>query len=182
MAILKVARMGHPVLRRRGEELTRSQIRSSEIQRLIDDMIETLGEHEGVGLAAPQIHAALRLVVIEVPASPDGARAAVPMTVLANPVVTPTGDEKAIDWEGCLSIPDLRGLVPRFTEVRVLALDRLGRSLSLEAKDFFARVLQHECDHLDGILYPDRMVDLKSLSFLREFERFVGEDTGAVED
>ncbi len=182
MAILKVARLGNPVLRRRGEELTRSQIRSAEIQRLIDDMIETLGEHDGVGLAAPQVHASLRLVVIEVPASSDGTRAAVPMTVLANPVVTPKGDLQGFDWEGCLSIPDMRGLVPRFTEVHIEALDRQGRPLSLEARDFFARVVQHECDHLDGVLYLDRMPDLKSLSFLHEFERFVGQDTGAVQD
>jgi peptide deformylase len=182
MAILKVARLGHPVLRRVAEPLTRGQIRSAEIQRLIDDMIETMREHDGVGLAAPQVHVAERLVVVEVPASADGARQGLPLTVLANPVLTPLGEERANDWEGCLSLPDLRGQVPRFTRVKVEALDRQGRPRSMDVQDFSARVVQHECDHLDGVLFPDRMADLKSLSFQREFERFVVHDGDVVED
>ena len=182
MAILKVARLGHPVLRRVAEPLTRGQIRSTEVQRLIDDMIETMREYDGVGLAAPQVHAAQRLVVVEVPASSDGARSALPLTVLANPVLTPLGAERAEDWEGCLSLPDLRGRVPRFARVRVEAFDRQGRPLSLDLEGFSARVVQHECDHLDGVLFPDRMTDLKSLSFQREFERFFGHDGDAVQE
>jgi peptide deformylase len=182
MAILKVARLGHPVLRRVAEPLTRGQIRSAEIQRLIDDMIETMREHDGVGLAATQVHVGQRLLVVEIPASADGARQCLPLTVLANPVITPLGEERANDWEGCLSLPDLRGQVPRFTRVKVEALDRQGRPLSMEVQDFSARVVQHECDHLDGVLFPDRMADLTSLSFQREFERFVVHDGDVAED
>lgn len=182
MAILKVARLGHPVLRLVAEPLTRSQVRSAEIQRLIDDMVETMREYEGVGLAAPQVHAAHRLVVVEVPAASDGARPALPLTILANPVFTPLGAERAEDWEGCLSLPDLRGRVPRLTRVRVEALDRQGRPLAMDLEDFSARVVQHECDHLDGVLFPDRMTDLKSLAFQREFERFFAHDGDAAQD
>jgi peptide deformylase len=182
MAILKVARLGHPVLRSAAEPLTRGQIRSAEVQRLIDDMVETMREYDGVGLAAPQVHSTWRLVVVEVPASEDGARQALPLTVLANPVLTPEGEERALDWEGCLSLPDLRGQVPRFTRVRLEALDRQGRPLTMEARDFAARVLQHECDHLDGVVFPDRMTDLRSLAFQREFERFAADGQRVLED
>jgi peptide deformylase len=170
MSILKVARMGNPILRRPAQPLTKGQIRSAEIQRLIDDMVETLHEYEGVGLAAPQIHAGLRLTVIEVPPSAERGEAGVPLTVLVNPAITPVGEEQALGWEGCLSIPDLRGQVPRHTRIRVEALDRLGKPLTLDAQDFFARVIQHECDHLDGNVYLDRMEDLRTLSFIKEWE------------
>jgi len=180
MAILKVARLGHPILRQQAEPLTRSQVRSAEIQRLIDDMIETLHEYEGVGLAATQVHMPVRLALVEVP-SGEG-REAVALTVLVNPNVTPLGDERVYGWEGCLSLPDLRGVVPRQRRVRLEALDRQGRPFELEAEGFFARVIQHECDHLDGVTFVDRMDDLLSLSFLREFERHVGLETGPIED
>jgi peptide deformylase len=182
MAILKVARMGHPVLRTTADPLTRSQIRSTEVQRLIDDMIETMHEYEGVGLAAPQVHHPWRLTVIEVPASPEAGSQALELTVLINPVVTLLSDERVLGWEGCLSLPDLRGFVPRAPRVRVEALDRHARPLTIEAQDFSARVIQHECDHLDGILYVDRMQDLKTLSFIAECERFQGAEAEAVED
>jgi len=172
MAILKVARIGNPVVRAATRALSEAQIRSDEIQRLIDDMAETLREYEGVGLAAPQIHLGLRLAVIEVLASDARAEGGVPFTVLVNPVVSPLGDEKLPGWEGCLSIPDLRGLVPRFARLRLDAQDREARPYSLEAGGFFARVIQHECDHLDGGVYLDRMQGMRSLSFLPEFERY----------
>src|SRR5512138_3171738 len=162
MAILKVARLGHPVLRAAAEPLTRGQIRSNEVQRLIDDMIETLHEYEGVGLAAPQVHAPLRLALIEVPAAPDAGREAVALTVLVNPVVTLLSDERVQGWEGCLSLPGMRGSVPRSPQVRVEALDRQARPITIDARDFTARVIQHECDHLDGVLYIDRMTDLRT--------------------
>jgi peptide deformylase len=114
--------------------------------------------------------------VLEVPASDDRSHAAVPFTVLVNPVVTPLGPEKESGWEGCLSIPDLRGVVPRLKSVRLEALDREGRPYSLEATDFFARVIQHECDHLDGQVYLDRMADMRSLTFIKEFEDHVKPD------
>jgi peptide deformylase len=182
MAILKVARMGHPILRVAAEPLTRSQIRSAEVQRLIDDMIETMHEYEGVGLAAPQVHASARLTVIEVPAAPETGREALALTVLVNPVVTLLSEQRVLGWEGCLSLPDLRGFVPRAPRVRVEALDRQARPLSFEAQDFSARVIQHECDHLDGILYVDRMQDLKTLAFIAECERFQGADAASVEE
>ncbi len=182
MAILKVAHLGHPVLHKPAESLTRSEVRSADTQRLIDDMVETLHEYDGVGLAAPQVHASVRVVVIEVPSSEDQGRQAVPLMVLVNPVVTPLDAEQVEGWEGCLSLPDLRGLVPRFRRVRLEALDGQGRPYSLEAADFTARVIQHECDHLDGITYVERMTEMKKLAFLPEFERFAGRNEASVEE
>jgi peptide deformylase len=173
--ILKVARIGHPVLRRPARDLTKDELRSADLQRLLDDMEETMHEYDGVGLAAPQVHLGLRLAVIEVPASDERAREGVPFTVLINPRLTPLGEETVTGWEGCLSIPDLRGVVPRLTRLRLDALDHRGKPFSVEAGGFFARVIQHECDHLDGRVYLDRMEDMRSLSFLHEFERFVQE-------
>jgi peptide deformylase len=173
MAILKVARIGHPVIRAEARPVPVSKIGSAQIQRLIDDMEETMHEYDGVGLAAPQVHVGLRLAVIEVPESDDRAHEAVPFTVLVNPVVVPVGEARLVGVEGCLSIPDLRGQVARHESVRLDAFDRKGRPYVVEAKGFFARVIQHECDHLDGRVYLDRMADLKTLSFLHEYERFV---------
>jgi peptide deformylase len=175
--ILKVARIGHPGVRSPAHPVPADRISSPDLQRLVDDMIETMHEYDGVGLAAPQIHVGLRLAVIEVPASDERSRDAVPLTVLINPQVTPVGDEKEHAWEGCLSIPDLRGVVPRWSRLRLEALDRTGTPFTVEAEGFFARVIQHECDHLDGGVYLDRMEGLRTLSFLREFERFVAHES-----
>jgi len=175
--ILKVARIGHPVVRAPARPVPLDFVGSSEFQRLLDDMVETMHEYEGVGLAGPQVHVGLRVAVLEVPASDDRTRVAIPLTALVNPVVTPIGEEKEHAWEGCLSVPDLRGVVPRWKRLRLEALDRAGAPFTLEAEGFFARVIQHECDHLDGGVYLDRMEGLRTLSFLREFQRFVaGED------
>ena len=174
--ILKVARLGHPAVRSPARPVPAEMIASPDLQRLVDDMIETMHEYDGVGLAAPQVHVGLRLAVIEVPASDERSREAVPLTVLVNPRVTPLGDEKEHAWEGCLSIPDLRGVVPRWSRLRLEALDRAGAPFTVEAEGFFARVIQHECDHLDGSVYLDRMEGLRTLSFLREFERYVADE------
>jgi peptide deformylase len=176
--ILKVARIGHPVVRAAARPVPADMLSSPGLQRLVDDMIETMHEYDGVGLAAPQIHVGLRLAVIEVPESDERTRDAVPLTVLVNPVITPLGDETENAWEGCLSIPDLRGVVPRWTRLRLSALDRGGAPFQVEAEGFFARVIQHECDHLDGSVYLDRMDGLRTLSFLREFERYVTHEPG----
>jgi peptide deformylase len=176
MSILKVARIGHPVVRTAARPVREVDIRSLEIQRLIDDMELTMHEYDGVGLAAPQVHVGLRLAVLEVPASDERSQDAVPFTVLVNPVVTPLEEEKVLGWEGCLSVPDLRGIVPRFARLRLEALDRQAQPYVVEASGFFARVIQHECDHLDGGVYLDRMTDMRSLSFLQEFGRFHGHD------
>ena len=180
--ILKVARIGHPVIRRPARDLTRDELRSPDLQRLVDDMEETMHEYEGVGLAGPQVHLGLRIAVIEVPGSDARSIEAVPFTVLINPRVTLLGDEKVDAWEGCLSVPDLRGHVPRWRRLRLEALDRRGKPYSLEAADFFARVIQHECDHLDGSVYLDRMRDMRTLCFLPEFERFTRHPDDDEED
>jgi peptide deformylase len=173
MAIRKVARLGHPILRRVAEAVPPEGIGAPEIQRLIDDMLETMENEDGAGLAAPQVHVSKRIVVYGVEANPRYPDAdAVPITVLVNPKITPVGSEQDEDWEGCLSVPDLRGRVPRFTRVRVEAYGRDGRPLRFSADGFHARVVQHECDHLDGKVYLDRMRSMESLSFLAEFQRY----------
>jgi peptide deformylase len=183
VAILKVARIGHPVVRADAQPVPEGEIRSRDVQRLIDDMIETMHEYDGVGLAAPQIHVGLRLAVLEVPATDERSEDGVPLMVLINPVLKPLSEEKVVGWEGCLSVPDLRGQVPRLRSLRLEALDRQGKRYAVEAHDFFARVIQHECDHLDGNVYLDRMQDMRSLCFLREFERFThGNHDGEIDD
>jgi peptide deformylase len=171
MSILKIARIGNPIVRAAANPVDRDGIRSAAIQRLIDDMVETMHEYDGVGVAAPQVHVGLRLAVIEVPADDERAEAAVPLMVLINPVVAPLDDAAEVGWEGCLSIPDLRGQVPRFSRVRLDALDREAKPYTVDAEGFFARVIQHECDHLDGGVYIDRMEGMRTLSFQRELER-----------
>ena len=173
MAVLKVAHLGHPVLRQVAEPVALEAIRSPELQRLIDDMLETMEEHDGAGLAAPQVHVSRCVVIYGVEANPRYPDAeAVPLTVLVNPRITPVGTEQDEDWEGCLSVPDLRGRVPRFTRVRVEAYGRDGAPLRFTAEGFHARVVQHECDHLDGKVYLDRMRSMETLAFLPEFQRY----------
>ena len=172
MAILKVARLGHPVLRQVARPVPVDAIRSAEVQRLIDDMIETMREYDGAGLAANQVHTPRQVAVIEVAGNPRYPDAPdIPLIVLINPVVTPLTDEVEEGWEGCLSVPDMRGRVPRFTAVRLECYDRDARRVEVVAKDFFARVVQHETDHLNGIVYVDRMRDLSSLSHIAEWQK-----------
>ena len=173
MSILKVARLGHPVLRKVAKSLSRDELRSAANQRLIDDMIETMKEYDGVGLAADQVHQSTQIAVLEVADNPRyPKKPAVPLTVLVNPRITPLTDEMEEDWEGCLSIPDVRGRVPRFKSIQVEAWDRKGVALRFVASGFHARVIQHEWDHLNGKVYLDRMSNLTTLSFLTEFARY----------
>ncbi|MBI2527010.1 MAG: peptide deformylase [Candidatus Rokubacteria bacterium] len=173
MAILKVARLGHPVLRQAAAPVAVKDIRSPEIQRLIGDMVETMREYNGAGLAAPQVHAPVQICVIEVNSNPRYPDAdSIPLTVLVNPKVTPLTEETEEGWEGCLSVPDMRGMVPRYTAVRLEAHDRDGGPIDVVAKEFFARVIQHETDHLNGIVYLDRMKDLSTLSHLAEWNKY----------
>lgn len=173
MAVLKVAHLGHPVLRKIAEPVSPEAIRAPEIQQLIDDMLETMDDHDGAGLAAPQVHVSRRVVVYGVEANPRYPDAeAVPLTVLVNPKITFLTDEEDEDWEGCLSVPDLRGMVPRRTKIRVDAHGRDGEPLRFTAEGFHARVVQHECDHLDGKVYLDRMRSMATLTFLPEFQRY----------
>ena len=173
MSILKVARMGHPVLRQRARPLEKAALRNPLLQKLIDDMIETMHEYHGVGLAAPQVHEDIRLFVglLDAEPGPDSEAVAV-----INPEIVSDGSDTKEGWEGCLSIPDIRGMVPRFTSITVKALDRDGRPMELRLKDFAARVVQHETDHLDGILFFDRMTSMRSLTYLDEYSRFHSKD------
>ena len=168
MSILKVSRLGHPVLRMKAQRVAAEALASPAIQILIDNMMETMTEYYGVGLAANQVHESLSIAVIE----SHGARGKIPMTVLVNPDITILNEELTEDWEGCLSIPELRGRVPRYRKLRVDALDRHGQKIQFVAEDFFARVVQHECDHLMGKVYLDRMRDLQTLTHLAEFQRY----------
>jgi peptide deformylase len=175
MAILKVARMGHPVLRARARAIDPASIGSARIQQLIDDMFETMQEYQGVGLAAPQVHESVRIFVVgftpdEEGDEPSGLR--VPSMALINPEITPVVQETVEDWEGCLSIPDIRGRVPRFRQILASGYDRTGKRVELKAGGFTARVIQHETDHLDGVLFFDRMKSFNSLTFLDEFGRY----------
>ena len=175
MAILKVARLGNPVLRTLAAPVPPEGIGAPAVQQFIDDLIETMIEYDGAGLAAPQVHVSQQIVVFQVsdnPRYPDAE--AIPLTVLINPKITPLTQEMEEDWEGCLSVPDLRGKVPRYTRVRVEAYDRAGKRLNYTAKEFAARVVQHECDHLLGKVYLDRMRSMDSLTFTREFLRHHG--------
>ncbi len=173
MAILKVARMGHPILREVAKEVPRDEIATPGFQTFVDDMIETMREYDGAGLAAPQVHVSKRVVVMEIASNPRYPDApSLPLSVLINPRITPLTERRVQIVEGCLSVPDIRGVVPRCAEIEFEALDRNGEPVRQRFEDFSAAVVQHECDHLDGILYLDRVVDTRSLSFLREFERY----------
>jgi peptide deformylase len=180
MAILKVARMGHPVLRAKALPVPAGQILSVPVQRLIDDMFETMREYTGIGLAAPQVHQGVRVFVAGVREGVVGEALAddedMPFVALINPEITLLTDPVKEGWEGCLSIPDVRGLVPRATDVRVEAYDRTGKRIAFTASGLPARVIQHEHDHLDGVLFMDRMPTLQSLAFMEEYRRFWTED------
>lgn len=160
--------MGHPVLRMLASRLDPAEIKTPLIQQLIDDMFATMHEHQGIGLAAPQVHESLRLFV----AGTEDPEVAMPPVVMINPEIKPVGKAVEEDWEGCLSIPNIRGRVPRVSEIHVRGLDRHGRPLSLTATGFHARVIQHETDHLNGVLFFDRMTSFKSLTFLEEYSRY----------
>lgn len=172
MSILKVSRMGHPVLRQRARPVEKAEIRDPRFQKFVDDMIATMHEYNGVGLAGPQVHEGLRLFVAMLD-SGDEAEA----SVIINPVITPADDRIVEGWEGCLSIPEIRGRVPRAHKIVVKALDRQGRTLEIEADDFPARVIQHETDHLDGVLFLDRMTSMSSLTYLDEYSRYHARDS-----
>lgn len=170
MSILKVAKMGNPVLRTKARAIDPLAISSPAFQKLIDDMFETMAEYDGVGLAAPQVHEGLRLFTASLGMESRGD--ARELMAFINPEVQLVGSAREDDWEGCLSIPDIRGLVPRAREVRVRAYARSGERFELKATGFSARVIQHEFDHLEGILFFDRMKSLESLTFLQEYSRY----------
>jgi len=173
MAVREVLRMGHPVLRERAKPI--EKFATPELRALLQDMQDTMAAKNGAGLAAPQIGVGLRLVIFGVqknPRYPDAEE--VPFTVLANPKLVMLTREVEEDWEGCLSVPGMRGVVPRYTKLRYTGFDIEGNPIDRVAEGFHARVVQHECDHLDGILYPMRMTDMSRFGFNEEL--FPGED------
>jgi len=173
MAILKVARMGHPILRAKARPVERAEFKSAAFQKFVDDLFETMREYHGVGLAAPQVHEGLRVFVASIDDPPEDEEAPEPEPVaIVNPEITVVGADVVEDWEGCLSIPDIRGRVRRAKEITVRAMDRHGHRLELHATGFPARVIQHETDHLDGVLFLDRMKSFETLTFLDEYSRY----------
>jgi peptide deformylase len=173
VALLKIASIGHPVLRERAREVTRAELASAPMQQLVDDMVATMRDAAGAGLAANQVHAPVRVCVIEVTTNPRYPyMPAWPLTILVNPAVEPTSGETFLNFEGCLSVPNLRGGVSRFTEVRVRAWDRQGGEIEFTVRGLTAGTFQHELDHLDGTLFVDRVADTRTLCTLAEFERF----------
>ncbi len=180
MAILKIARMGHPVLR--GVAAPVADPTAPEVKRLVADMVETLVDIAGAGLAAPQVHVPQRIVIFRVPAERvTGRPADLPQDLIAlvNPMVEPLGEERELGWEGCLSVPGLRGAVPRWARIRYRGVTPEGGVVDRIVEGFHARVVQHECDHLDGILYPQRMSDLGLLVFNEEAARYPIDIAGA---
>lgn len=182
MAILKIARMGHPVLAHPAEPV--ADPTAPEIRALVRDMAETMLDAPGIGLAAPQVHVPLRVVIFQVPEERGASGADGPervpegLNILVNPVIEPVGEAMEEDWEGCLSVPGMTGRVPRFARIRYSAVGLDGLSFAREAAGFHARVVQHECDHLDGIVYPMRMSDLASFGFVEEIRKAHGQDAG----
>jgi peptide deformylase len=172
MALLKIARMGNPLLRMSAAAV--DDPTAPWVRRLVEDMVETMEDASGAGIAAPQVHQGHRVVVFRVPeerASDLPGDGAQNLSVLINPVIAPVGDERLYGWEGCLSVPGLRGVVPRWARIRYRAQGLDGAVIEREAAGFHARVVQHECDHLDGILYPQRIPDLRLLFFVEELQR-----------
>jgi peptide deformylase len=171
MAILKIARMGHPILMCRAKEVDDPD--TSENRYMVRDLIETMADARGLGLAAPQIHISKRVVVFHAPAD-EHKRSSEELperelTVLFNPIIEPVSNEIVFGWEGCLSVPDLRGEVPRYAAIRYRGITFDGKKIDRTVHGMHARVVQHECDHLDGILYPMRMTDMSKLVFESEF-------------
>lgn len=165
--------MGNPVLRATARRVEPTEVRRPEFQKLIDDMMETMHEYRGIGLAAPQVHENVRLVIVGVQGDDqDDDDADIKVMPIINPEITPLDDEVVDGWEGCLSIPEVRGRVPRAPRIRIQGLDRRGKPISLEMEGFPARVAQHETDHLDGILFIDRMKSLDTLTYMDEYAKF----------
>ncbi len=182
MPVRPIVRLGHPALRTPAEPVDAGRLSEPQLQVLIDDMFETMLDAGGVGLAAPQLGIELQLFVyaaidpdVEIDVEPDADAPEPELKALINPALEPGAGELIYDWEGCLSIPDLRGLVPRHPAVRIHALDRQGEPLDYRVQDFEARIVQHEYDHLNGVIFLDRMRDLRSLAYGAEWEEFLTE-------
>jgi len=175
MPVRPIIRLGHPALRTPAQPVPPERMRSEELQQLVEDMVETMHAAAGVGLAAPQVGVELQIFVYA--CQGNERHHDIPLHVVVNPMITPHSRELVYEWEGCLSIPDLRGLVPRHLSVRVQGIDREGGRLDYVASGFEARIVQHEYDHLNGIVFLDRMRDLRSLGYTEEWSQYMeGED------
>ncbi|MEM6457151.1 MAG: peptide deformylase [Acidobacteriota bacterium] len=175
MPVRPIVRLGHPALRTAAEALDPQRVHDDDVQALIDDLIDTMHDANGVGLAAPQIGIGLQLFIwraITARTDPEAVPEA-PVRTVINPMLEPLSGALVTDWEGCLSIPDLRGLVPRRPAVRLHGLDRRGEPMALTLEDYEARIVQHEYDHLNGIVFLDRMPDLRSLAFRDEWQAYL---------
>lgn len=182
MAILKIARMGHPVLKRRADEIDDPE--APEIASLVEFMLDTMADADGLGLAAPQVYVPLRLVIFRIPPPDVGYeeeldRETLSLRILINPRIETLSEEKTLGWEGCLSVPGLRGKVRRYTKIRYSGLSLDGTVIDDVAEGLHARVVQHECDHLDGVLYPMRMDDMSTLTFESEWKHLRKADAEA---
>lgn len=166
VAIRKVTRLGHPVLRAPGRTLTPEEILSPDVQRLVEEMAVTMAEYEGVGIAANQVGEGLKGFVMGLEEGSPRHKEGIPLTVVFNPEVKFLSEELALDWEGCLSVPGLRGQVPRRVKLELSGLDHDAKPFKRVYEGFPARVVQHETDHLDGKVYLDRMADLKTLGYV----------------
>lgn len=172
MAIRKIATLGHPVLRQVARKVTREELDTVKVQSFIDDLVETMHDAAGAGLAANQVYEPIRICAIEVRNNPRYPyKPNFPLTILVNPEVTPTTDDTFLNYEGCLSVPNLRGEVRRFTGVKVRAWDRHGKDVELDVKGLTAGTFQHEVDHLDGKVFLDRVEDTRTLATWADFER-----------
>jgi len=179
VAILKVARMGHPILRQVSQPVPEEELGSPGLLGLVRDLVDTMREYDGAGLAAPQVHVPRRVVVMELASNPRYPDAdPLPLTVLVNPGIEVISERRIEVLEGCLSIPGIRGVVPRAAEILVRARDPHGGVFEARYAGFHAAVVQHECDHLDGVLFVDRVADTRTLGFVRELERFGPERAG----
>jgi len=170
--IFKVARLGHPVLRMKARAVSQAQIAEEPFQQLLEELRQTMVEYDGIGIAAPQVHLSLQIALVGEGAGRYPKAPRLKPTVLINPKVRPIGRRKVTDWEGCLSVPGWRGQVPRWHSVAVEAYNGGGQKVCFKASGFFARVIQHEWDHLQGRVYLDRMRGLKTLTHLEEFEKY----------
>jgi peptide deformylase len=175
MAVRTIVRLGHPALRTPARAVAPERIEETAFQRLVDDLVQMMQAQDGVGLAAPQLGVDQQLLVYGIPGEESGEEARIPMRVMINPMIEPEAGDLIQDWEECLSIPQLHGLVPRHPAVRVHALGRDGSPFELVAEGLEARIIQHEFDHLNGVVYLDRMRDLKSLAFGPEWAEYLAE-------
>jgi peptide deformylase len=173
VTLLKIAHIGHPVLRQRAREIDKDELLGAETQQFIDDLVETMRDANGAGLAAIQVHRPVRIAAVEVQDNPRYPyKPNIPLTILVNPVITPLSEERFENYEGCLSVPNLRGVVERFAEVRLTGLERDGRPFDRVVRGLSAGTFQHECDHLDGVIFVDRVKDPRTLCTWAEFDRY----------